>query len=237
MTSTQDNRIDRNKWEDVFANFKGEPQQIAGIGLLFDAVGEADASLLVRTHPWFQKYTEKTHSRPGSILLKVPFQSQLDNLSGTGYRECFSSTCAMIAMFWGKIKNDDSFNAVRARYGDTTSAEAQLGALRSLGLKAEFRTDGTSQVLERELAAGRPVGVGWLHRGSVSAPSGGGHWTCLIGMTETHWIMNDPNGEAALVGGGYTHNRNGAALAYSKKNWNPRWMVGGTGGWYLTARP
>lgn len=238
MTTSQDNRIEKKKWQDVFANFKGEPQQVAGIDLLFDAISQVDSSILVRSHPWFRKFTEENrYSRPTGVFLKVPYQSQLDNISGVGYRECFSSTCAMISMFWGKIKNDDSYNLIRARYGDTTSAEAQLAALRSLGLKAEFRTDGTPQLLERELAAGRPVGVGWLHHGSVAAPSGGGHWTCLIGVTDAHWIMNDPNGEAALVGGGYTQNRNGANLAYSKKNWNPRWMVGGSGGWFLTAKP
>lgn len=237
MTTTQNNQIDKNKWVDVFFNFKGEPQQEAGIGLLFDAVSKADPSILNKAHPWFQKFTEPQAVQTGNVLLKVPYQSQLDNKSGSGYRECFSSTCAMIAMFWGKVKNDDSYNAIRARYGDSTSGEAQLAALRSLGLKAEFRTDGTPEVLEKELAAGRPVGVGWLHHGTPAAPSGGGHWTCLIGMTEAAWIMNDPNGEASLVTGGYTHNTNGAGLAYSKKNWNPRWMVGGTGGWYLTARP
>lgn len=236
MSSSQDSRIDKSKWEDVFSHFKGEPQQVAGIGLLFNAVSAADSRILVKSHPWFQKFTEQ-QAKSGNILLKVPYQSQLDNSSGTGYRECFSSTCAMLAMFWGKIKNDDSYNRVRARYGDSTSGEAQLAALRSLGLRAEFRTDGTPEVLERELAVGRPVGVGWLHHGSPATPSGGGHWSCLIGATETHWIMNDPNGEAALVTGGYTQNRNGAGLAYSKKNWNPRWMVGGTGGWYLTVRP
>jgi hypothetical protein len=48
--------------------------------------------------------------------------------------------------------------------------------------------------------------------------------------------MNDPNGEADLVNGGYTRNRNGANLGYSAANWNPRWMVRGTGGWMLTCK-
>lgn len=238
MPGYQDVEIDQEKWLDVFRYFKGEPQQLEGAKLLFDVVKKADFGILTKTQPWFEKYTEEqVVQKPKSLLLRVPYQSQNDNRSGTGYRECFSSTCAMIAMFWKKIDNDDSYNRVRSRFGDSTSGEAQLAALRSLGLKAEFRTDGTPAVLERELAAGRPVGVGWLHRGPVGSPSGGGHWTCLIGATETHWIMNDPNGEAQLVTGGYTPNTNGAGLAYSKKNWNPRWMPGGSGGWYLTARP
>jgi hypothetical protein len=169
--------------------------------------------------------------------LSVRWQSQNDNKSGTGYRECFSSSCAMLAMFWGKVVGDDAYNAIRQKYGDTTSAEAQLAALRSLGLKADFHTNGSPAALEREIDAGRPVAVGWLHKGPVSAPSGGGHWSVVIGYTDTAWIQNDPNGEAFLVGGGYANNTKGAGVVYSRKNWNPRWMPGGSGGWYLTCKP
>jgi hypothetical protein len=48
--------------------------------------------------------------------------------------------------------------------------------------------------------------------------------------------MNDPNGEANLASGGYAHNRSGANLSYSAANWNPRWMVNGTGGWMVTCK-
>lgn len=166
--------------------------------------------------------------------LKVTWQSQLDNKSGTGHRECFSSSCAMLAMHWGKIANDDSYNRLRVQFGDTTNAEAQLRALRGLGLVANFHTDGRPRHLQAEIDAGRPVAVGWLHKGHISRPSGGGHWSVVVGYTDTHWIMNDPNGEALLIPGGYTHNTNGAGLLYSQQNWNPRWMVDGSGGWYLT---
>ena len=172
-----------------------------------------------------------------AALLQVSWQSQLDNKSGSGYRECFSSSCAMLAMFWGKVANDDAYNDIRAKYGDTTSAEAQLAALRSLGLKADFHTNGSPVALEAEINAGRPVAVGWLHQGPVTAPKGGGHWTVIIGYTDAAWIHNDPNGEALLVQGGYTRNTKGAGMVYSRKNWNPRWMPGGSGGWYLTCRP
>ena len=171
---------------------------------------------------------------PFANPLKVLWQSQLDNKSGTGYRECFSSSCAMLAMHWNKVANDDAYNAIRSKYGDSTDAQAQLLALRSLGLKANFHTDGTPAKLEAEIDAGRPVAVGWLHHGPVSGPSGGGHWSVVTGYTAAAWIQNDPNGEASLVGGGYTGNTKGAGVIYSRKNWNPRWMPGGTGGWYLT---
>ena len=39
---------------------------------------------------------------------------------------------------WGKVGSDDEYNAIRAKYGDSTSAEAQLSALRSLGCIVQF---------------------------------------------------------------------------------------------------
>jgi hypothetical protein len=169
--------------------------------------------------------------------LPVKWQSQLDNRSGTGRRECFSSSCAMLAMYWGKTLNDDNYNAIRSLHGDSTSPQAQLLTLRGLGLKAYFRTDGTPEMLEEEIDAGRPVAVGWLHKGLVTAVRGTGHWSVIIGYTKTHWIHNDPNGEALLVSGGYTPNTNGAGVAYSRKNWNPRWLAYNTPGWLLTCQP
>ena len=173
----------------------------------------------------------------GETLLKVPYQSQLDNASGTGYRECFSSSCAMIAMYYGKVENDDAYNLVRQNYGDSTDAGAQVQALRELGLEARFMTTGTTDDIRRILDEGRPVAVGWLHKGHVSQPSGGGHWSVVVGYKIGQWIMHDPNGEASLVSGGYTDNKDGSYQKYSYKNWNPRWIVGGEGdGWYLDVR-
>jgi hypothetical protein len=60
----------------------------------------------------------------------------------------------------------------------------------------------------------------------------------VIGFTPSAAIHNDPNGEADLVHGGYTANRNGAAQHYSWKNWLPRWQADGPGtGWHLTCHP
>ena len=168
--------------------------------------------------------------------LDVKWQSQNDNASGRGYRECFSSSCAMLAMFHGKIANDDAYNRIRRQFGDTTDVTAQLGTLHYLGLTVNFTKHGKLADLEAEINAGRPVAVGWLHEGPVSAPIGGGHWSVIVGYTATHWIHNDPNGEALLVRGGYTRNRNGHRLMYSRKNWNPRWQEGGEA-WMLTCKP
>lgn len=171
-----------------------------------------------------------------SKALNVPYEYQLDNTSGTGYRECFSSTCAMIARYYGKIKSDDEYNKIRAKYGDSTNKDAQLAALRSLGLTAKFVTNGNAALLENEIRNNRPVAVGWLHQGPVTKPTGGGHWICCIGFTPDTFVFNDPNGEANLVNGGYVSNSasRGKGVRYSKKNWLKRWEVDGPStGWAL----
>jgi len=172
-----------------------------------------------------------------SVLLKVPYEYQLDN-GPTGYRECFSSSCAMIAKFYGKVKSDDEYNSIRSKFGDTTDSQSQLAALRSLGLQARFVTNAAPGLLELELKSGRPVATGWLHHGAYNAPTGGGHWSVVIGFDQSHWIHNDPNGEADLLAGGYTTNQNGAGVRYSRKNWDRRWLVDGAStGWCVLVKP
>jgi GH24 family phage-related lysozyme (muramidase) len=173
-------------------------------------------------------------SKPDRVELVVPYEYQNDNKSGTGYRECFSSSCAMVAKFYGKVASDDAYNIIRARYGDTTDSQAQVKALRSLGLNARFVTNAGPINLEVEIRAGRPVAVGWLHKGPLAAPTGGGHWSVVTGFNPSHWIVNDPNGEADLVNGGYTKNTNGKNQRYSRTAFNRRWMPDGINtGWAL----
>jgi GH24 family phage-related lysozyme (muramidase) len=177
--------------------------------------------------------------RPASRFsnpLKVPYNDQLAMADGQGWRECFSASSAMLAMYWGKEPNENVYDRLRARYGDSTEADAQLGALRSLGLDAHYQTDGTVALLKQEIDAGRPVAVGWLCDGPVSAPSGGGHWIVIIGYDDTGFFVNDPYGNCDLVNGGYLSHHDGAGLHYSFTNWVPRWRVDGTGGWMLTCR-
>ena len=205
--------------------------------------GRPYSEVMRRSEPWFstwsqgKKLTDKPHPEAG-ILLRVPYFSQNDNASDTGYRECFSSSCAMVAAFYGKVTGDDAYNAIRAQFGDSTNSEAQIATLRHLGLSARLVTNCTPAFLEGALAAGRPVPVGWLHKGPSTAPTGGGHWTVVIGCTPTDWIHNDPNGEADLVGGGYVNHSGGAGIHYSRKNWGRRWEADGPAtGWALDVRP
>lgn len=144
----------------------------------------------------------------------------------------------MVAAFYGKLKGgDDAYNKIRQRYGDTTNAQAQIRALESLGLKAQLVTSADSALLRKELQSGRPTPVGWLHKGPLSAPSGGGHWTVAIGYVGDAWIHHDPNGEADIISGGYVNHSNGRQIQYSRR-WLRRWEVEGPAhGYALLVRP
>jgi hypothetical protein len=186
-----------------------------------------------------EKFAELYRAAPvpkTSTSLLVPYFSQRDNASGQGNRECFSSSCAMVAAYYGKVKGDDEYNAIRARFGDSTSADAQVKALQSLGLKASFIIDGTEALLQNEIKGGNPVPVGWLHHGPSSAPIGGGHWSVVTGFNDQAYLHNDPFGEANVLSGSYINGTNGKGIAYSTKNWLPRWRVNGTGGWAIIVR-
>jgi hypothetical protein len=180
-------------------------------------------------------YRAAPAAKPSNPLL-VPYFNQRDNTSGQGSRECFSSSCAMVAAYYGKVKSDDEYNVIRARFGDTTNADAQVKALQSLGLKASFITDGTETLLQDEIKEGRPVAVGWLHHGPSNAPIGGGHWSVVVGFNNQAYIHNDPFGKANIINGGYLSASGGNNISYGKAQWLPRWRVNGTGGWVVLVR-
>lgn len=194
---------------------------------------------MYRADPPAKSEASPTPSATAALLLQVPYEFQNDNASGTGYRECFSSSCAMVARFYGKVSSDDEYNRARTRFGDTTDAGVQLRTLGSLGLQAVFRQNGDAATLERLLREGRPIPVGWLHKGPVTAPSGG-HWSVVVGCDSKAFTHHDPNGEADLVNGSYVSRAPSAGkfVAYSRKNWLRRWEADGRGsGWYLDVRP
>ena len=176
-----------------------------------------------------------TMSRPSESMgfgnpLQVPHYSQMDSADRSqAARMCFSSSCAMLLQYLkpntlsGPNGDDQYMKRVR-QYGDTTNASAQIRALSSYGIRAVFTQKADWKTIESQIDAGIPVPCGFLHRGPVSSPTGGGHWLTVVGYTETHLIVHDPFGEADLVSG---KTLGGVArfMRYSRKNFGSRWMV------------
>jgi len=168
----------------------------------------------------------------------APYYHQLSSETGYGYRECFSAVSAMAAAFHGRVNSFDFYNRIRKRLGDTTSVDVQLNALRTLGLDAEFRADGTFDDLENEIDAGRPVIVMYLDKGSVSDPvcndDGCGHVVLIVGYNREELIIHDPMGIPDLINGGHKNRERADYVRISRQAFKPRWEVEGHGtGWMI----
>jgi hypothetical protein len=170
--------------------------------------------------------------------INCPYQAQQDNRGGDGWRECFTSSVAMLLMHAGVVRSDDDYNQIRRRYGDTETSLTHVLAVRSLGLIPTFRTDFDRELLEASITAGRPVAVGWLHRGTPRQPTGGGHWSVVFASSASHILMHDPYGEPDLIRGGFLPGRSGRGVKCSWRNFGPRWEPEGPGhGYAFTVRP
>jgi hypothetical protein len=169
--------------------------------------------------------------------LNCPYFAQHDNHGGDGWRECFTSSVAMLLAHIGKVRTDDDYNRIRRAFGDTTTSLTHIRAVRSLGLIPTFRTDFDRELLEASIRAGRPVAVGWLHRGTPEKPTGGGHWSVVIASSASHLLIHDPAGEPDLVNGGHIRGRSGRAVKCTWRNWGSRWQPEGPGhGYAFTVR-
>ena len=180
---------------------------------------------------------QQGHGNP----LQVPWYAQMDSSDrAQAARMCFSSSCAMLLQYLkpgtlAGVNGDDQYLKRVQTYGDTTDPQAQIRALSSYGVKATFTTTAGWKDIEQQIKAGIPVPCGFLHRGPVTAPRGGGHWLIVVGFTQTHLVVHDPYGEADLVGcttvGGVAR-----FMRYSRQNFGRRWMVEGLGsGWAIIA--
>ncbi len=172
------------------------------------------------------------HVEPAVVRfpLEVPYFYQLDSKTGHGERMCFSSAMAMAMDYINPdaiLGDDDWYLNEVFKFGDSVSSTAQVAAAESLGFDVQFRTDASEQDLLDQLDKGIPVPIGVLHHGSVDAPTGGGHWICLIGFDDTHFHVHDPFGELSLVSGGYSKSgpTDGRDQRYSRKNLMKRWLI------------
>ncbi|MFZ9327600.1 MAG: glycoside hydrolase family protein [Polynucleobacter sp.] len=175
----------------------------------------------------------------GDICLKVPEWLQTDNYT-QAERTCNSSSCAMCLKFFkpDAIKSDDEYirKLISGGYGDTTDHGAQTNLLKSYGLNSSWHTNLSFKDLETELKAGRPVVIGILHRGTLSAPTGG-HMLVVRGLKANgDFIVNDPYGS---VNDGYSGPaENGKGAIYSRKMLQSRWLPEGpTSGWGRKFQP
>ena len=60
----------------------------------------------------------------------------------------------------------------------------------------------------------------------------------VIGFDPGYWILNDPNGEADLINGGYVNHTKGAGVKYSRERFERRWCADGAAtGWAILVKP
>ena len=212
---------------------KGDPHQLAAIAELEKSI---DDVLLTDEAEWFQMWkTSGIHQE----VYGVPYYNQLDSPTGYGYRECFDSAAAMVAAFHRTVQSQDAYRKVRRKHGDTTEVHAQVSALRSLGLDAEFRQNVRVEDIEIEIDAGRPLMVGWLHKGDFSKGkpavcdnNGCGHWSVIIGYDKDDFIAMDPMGKPDMDHGGHDTTKSGELIRMSRPAFYQRWSIEGeASGW------
>jgi len=186
----------------------------------------AGSPLLDDTSNWVRIYRTQPE-KPKSSILEVPFFPQTDNYRDAN-RTCNSSSCAMCLEYFkpGTLKGakgDDAYVQKVFSIGDTTDHLVQTKVLASYGIKSHFSYGLTFADLDRELASGRPIVIGILHRGPLSAPTGG-HMVVVIGKSPDgkSYICNDPYGS---LNDGYTGPvTNGKGVQYSVEVLKYRWL-------------
>ena len=203
------------------------PKHVAAVEQLeVDLVGKYP-DLMEDTANWVRIFRTKVGSViPG--ILNVPYYSQTDNYTQKD-RTCNSSACAMCLEFLkpGTLIGANGDNAYLKKViavGDTTDHSVQTKVLTSYGVKSEFRYNLGFADLDRELSAGRPVVIGILHRGTLSAPTGG-HMLCVIGKKGEDYVVNDSYGS---LNDGYTGAvSNGKGAVYKITDLRYRWLEKG----------
>jgi len=222
-----------------FEYFRGTPHQAAAVKELEDALPQ---ELLAEDAAWFEAW------KASGIAQKavVPYVHQLD-FQNNGYRRCLDASAAMLALMYGKVSSAEEYGEVRKRFGDTTNVLAQVRTLRELGLHAEFRNDADGALVEAEIASGRPVLVGWLHKGNMlrgEPPDCGsqtcGHWSVIVGFEGTEstgdsaFVLHDPMGAPDIERGGHPHRYGGKNVKVQRGTFKQRWQVEGPGsGWVI----
>jgi hypothetical protein len=205
------------------------PNHVKAVQILEDTLPDV---FMQDDSEWIKVYRARVEA-PKSNILPVPWFPQTDNYRDP-QRTCNSSSCAMCLEYFkpGTLvgsKGDDAYIRKVFAVGDTTDHAVQTRVLQSYGIQSVFRYNLTFADLDRELSAGRPICIGILHRGPLSAPTGG-HVLVVIGKTPSgDYVVNDPFGS---LNDGYSGPvTNGRGAVYKRSDLSRRWCPKGNDGW------
>ncbi len=209
------------------------PKHVAAVEQLEKDLLAKASELMQDDANWVRIYRTQQPKPTSNVLENFPWFPQTDNYRDA-QRTCNSSACAMCLEYFkpGTLKGakgDDAYVQKVFSIGDTTDHMVQTRVLSSYGIKSSFSYSLSFADLDRELSAGRPVVIGILHRGSLSAPTGG-HMVVVIGKTPAgDYIVNDPYGS---LNDGYTGPvTNGRGAVYKRSELSRRWCPAGNDGW------
>jgi hypothetical protein len=208
------------------------PKHVAAVEQLEVDLAGKYPELMDDSANWVRIYRTQPE-KPKSTILDVPFFPQTDNYRDA-QRTCNSSACAMCLEYFkpGTLvgpKGDDAYVRKVFAVGDTTDHSVQTKVLESYGVKSTFSYNLSFADLDRELANGRPVIIGILHRGTLSNPVGG-HMLVVIGKKGEDYVVNDPYGS---LNDGYTGSvYTGKGAIYKRSELSRRWTPDGPkSGW------
>lgn len=207
------------------------PKHVAAVEELEKTLGHKAPEEMEDSANWVRIYRTKVET-PNKGVLNVPWFPQTDNYRDA-QRTCNSSACAMVLEYLkpGTLvgaKGDDAYIRKVFAVGDTTDHSVQTKVLESYGVKSRFSYNLGFADIDRELASGRPVILGILHRGPLSNPSGG-HMIVVIGKKGEDYVVNDPYGS---LNNGYTGPvTNGKGVVYKRYELSRRWCPAGNDGW------
>lgn len=213
---------------------ENNPKHVEAVHDLVRVLEEKEPELLQDQANWVRIYrTPATPSKPSGVLLDVPWYPQTDNYSLPD-STCNSSACAMCLEYLkpGSLpagpKGDDAYLRKVLALGKSTDHTVQTRVLQDYGVNSVFRYNLGFPDLDAELAAGRPIVLGILHRGPTSNPArNSGHMVVCIGRSEDgkSYTFHDPYGS---LNDGYTKGViNGKNVVYSKMELERRWTADG----------